>query len=262
MSFFFCTFAPDFCIVCIMRLREGKIIVVFMMLVLTSVGARAQAQPYLCEVGLQAGCSYYVGEAASHIFMHPREAYGLQFRYKFTKRWALQVKGQTQRITGHEYEYVTGRGPVRQDAMWQDLLINIDVMAEFNFFRFGSANKYDKRIRPYTPYIFMGIGTGVYGMEGYTGGGAFNKVMAYFPFGLGFKWKFSDRCGLNIAWQHNIFFADNLENRDHPENESLDNRYHLNGWNWMNCDLTGTFTAGIVFEFGHAKKPCRICNTD
>lgn len=211
-------------------------------------------QPYLCEFGLQGGFGYYVGDANPHIFINPREAYGLQFRYKFTKRWALQVKAASQRVTGHEYTYEQGIGPVKQDAMWQNQLINIDIIGEFNFFRFAAANKLDKRIKPYTPYIFLGIGAGIYGAEGYTNGN-FRKVAAYFPFGIGFKWKFHDRVGLNIAWQHNVYFADDLENR-----ANLADRYDMNGSNVMNCDLTGMFTAGIVFEFAQAKKECRICN--
>ena len=212
--------------------------------------AYAQGQPYLCEIGLQGGCGYYVGDAAQHIFMHPREAYGVHFRYKFTKRWAIQAKVSGQRITGYDYT-MDGR---KLDTRWQNQLINVDVMAEFNFFRFGEANRYDKRIKPYTPYIFLGIGAGVYGANG-ENKPIFNHAMAYIPLGVGFKWKFHDCVGLNIAWQHNIYMADNLESR-----ESLDNKYQMNGWNWMNCDLTGMLTAGIVFEFGRAKAPCRICN--
>ena len=212
-----------------------------------SLCARAQGeQPYLCEFGLLGGCGYYVGDAAPHIFMNPREAYGVLFRYKFTKRWALQVKASGQRITGNDY---TMDGQML-NSKWQNNMVNVDVMAEFNFFRFGSANKYDKRIKPYTPYIFLGLGTGVYGL-----GDRQTHAMAYVPLGVGFKWKFYDCIGLNIAWQHNIYMADNLECRD-----ELDNKYQLNGWNWMNCDLTGMLTAGIVFEFARAKKPCRICN--
>jgi len=214
-----------------------------------SIGAYGQGQPYLCELGLQGGCGYYVGDAAPHIFMNPREAYGVHFRYKFTKRWALQAKVSGQRITGWNYT-MDGK---KQDTKWQDQMINVDIMAEYNFFRFGSANKYDKRIKPFTPYIFAGIGVGVYGAS--DNKPQFNKVGAYIPLGVGFKWKFAEFVGLNIAWQHNIYMADNLESRD-----ALDNKHQLNGWNWMNCDVTGMFTAGLVFEFGKAKKPCRICN--
>ena len=215
-----------------------------------SVFVRAEELPYLCELGVQAGCGYYVGDASPHIFMNVREAYGIHFRYKFTKRWALQVKGTGQRIAGNDY---TIRGE-KLNTKWQNQLINLDVMAEFNFFRFGSQNKYDKRIKPYTPYIFLGIGASIYGANA-SNKPTFSDVAAYMPLGIGFKWKFSEWCGLNVAWQHNIYFADNLESRD-----ELDNKHQLNGWNWMNCDLTGQLTVGVVFEFGKAKHVCRMCN--
>lgn len=205
-------------------------------------------QPYLCEIGLQAGCGYYVGDATPHIFMNPREAYGIHFRYKFTKRWALQVKASGQRITGLDF---TMHGKPK-DSWWVNQMVNVDVMAEFNFFQYDARNENDRRVRPYTPYIFIGIGAGIYGNEENK---PLSSAAAYVPLGIGFKWKFYDCIGLNIAWQHNIYMADNLEGR-----KELDNKYQMNGWNWMNCDLTGMFTVGIVFEFARAPKPCRICN--
>lgn len=228
-----------------MRIRGA---IIGLVLLCVSVGACAQAQPYLCELGLQGGCGYYVGDAAPHIFMNIREAYGVHFRYKFTKRWALQVKASGQRIAGNDY---TIRGE-KLDTKWQSQLVNVDVMAEFNFLRFGTANKYDKRIKPYTPYIFLGIGAGGTGI-----GSSKTHAVAYVPLGIGFKWKFHERMGMNIAWQHNIYMADKLEGRD-----ELDNKHQLNGWNWMNCDLTGMLTVGLVFEFAKAKKACRVCNTN
>ena len=66
-------------------------------------GQQTNGMPYLCEIGLQGGFGYYVGDATHHIFMNPREAYGIHFRYKFTKRWAIQAKVSGQRITGHDY---------------------------------------------------------------------------------------------------------------------------------------------------------------
>ena len=242
----------------IMRVRERCINRMMRVLVWTSVivcasaffctRAQAEERPYLCEIGLQGGCGYYVGDAAPHIFMHVREAYGLQFRYKFTKRWAVQAKIAAQRIAGDEY---TIKG-VPTGQVWTNQMAHADLMAEFNFFRFGSANKYDKRIRPYTPYIFMGLGASLYGDmredRKWTYAG-------YLPLGIGFKWRFSEHCGLNIAWQHNVYFSDDIE----AQNE-LNNKYHMNGWNWMNCDVTGMLTVGLVIEFLPAPRPCRICN--
>ena len=220
-----------------------------------SAGVFAQGQqPYLCEFGIGGGVGYYVGDAAPHIFMNPREAYGVQFRYKFTKRWAIHAKVSGQRIAGNEYDFPVGQPPVKLDTKWTNQMINADVVAEFNFFRFGDLNTYDKRIKPFTPYIFLGMGVGAYG-DVQTDDKIKVTASGYVPLGIGFKWKFAERVGLNVAWQHNIYFSDNLEAQ-----KNLDDLYALNGWNWMNCDLTGMMTIGIVFEFAKAKKACRICN--
>ena len=234
-------------------MKKIKYILLIIGCLLIARQSNAQANlPYLCEIGVQAGVGYYVGDATPHIFMNPREAYGIHFRYKFTKRWAIQTKVAAQRITGSEY---TSRG-VELDTKWQNQMLNIDIMAEFNFFRFGAATRYDKRIKPYTPYIFIGLGGGLY--KNIAGEGI-NKITAagYIPVGIGFKWKFHDRVGLNIAWQHNLYFCDDLEARI-----PLNNKHNLNGLNWMNCDLTGMFTVGLVIEFAKPPKDCRVCNTD
>jgi len=209
--------------------------------------AQTNGQPFLCEFGLQGGCGYYVGDATPHIFMNPREAYGAHFRYKFTKRWAIQAKFSGQRIIGDKYTM----NSERLNEKWSNRLYNVDVMAEFNFLPFGEADKNNRRIKPYTPYIFAGLGAGVY--NGVNEGTM--TASGYVPLGIGFKWKFHERVGLNIAWQHNIYFADDLEGQS-----SLNDTHHLNGSNWMNCDVTGMLTAGIVFEFARAKKACKVCN--
>lgn len=228
---------------------------VFLSMVMLWASAYADDRPYLCEFGVQAGCGYYVGDATMHIFNNPREAYGAHFRYKFTNRWALQVKGLTQRITGPTYN--NRMQPTEE--MWSTQMINIDVMAEFNFFRFGGKT-YDTRIKPITPYIFIGAGLAMYGKDmnvvawnwGDYGGKV--PVAFYIPMGFGLKWKFSERMGLNLAWQHNIYMADNLEGR-----EELNNTYDLNGSNILNFDVASQLTLGIVFEFAKEKKVCRTC---
>lgn len=227
---------------------------VLVMLACASMLAYAEENPYLCELGIQGGAGYYVGDATQHIFMNVREAYGIHYRYKFTKRWAIQAKLSGQRITGYDTPWKY-RTPA-DNTMWTNRLYNVDVMAECNFFRFGAKNKFDKTIKPYTPYIFLGVGASLYG----DGTNPFGRAAAYVPFGIGFKWKFADWAGLNLAWQHNLYLADNLESV--PKEKKLDNSYNLNGSNIMNFDLTGQLTLGLVVEFARAKKICRICNSD
>lgn len=212
---------------------------------LSAVNSYTEELRYLCEIGVQGGMSYYVGDATQHIFMNPQYAAGAQFRYKFTPRWALQVKGQYQQIKFPKPDEQAI--PQKGDYIYNQI-VSIDGVAEFNFFRFGEW-QYDTRIKPITPYIFLGIGVGIYS--------DFGDVAAYLPFGFGLKWKFSQRCGLNIAWQHQFFFADNLENNILYDNFPTD--YNMNGINILKNDLTSTLTLGIVFEFGKQKAVCRRC---
>ena len=239
----------------IMRIREWIKYCVAICLLSAGVSASAQMQGvkqhHPCELGVQAGCGYYVGDATPHIFTNVREAYGIHFRYKFTKRWAIQAKLSGQRIVGPVYDM---RGE-KMDAQWSNRLYHMDAMAEFNFFRFGSRNRLDKRTRPYTPYIFIGLGMSLYNDITVAEEAHELTFAGYVPLGFGFKWKFHENVGLNIAWQHNIYFSDDIEGQ-----LPLNDKHHLNGWNWMNCDVTSMLTVGIVFEFVKEHKYCRICD--
>ena len=231
---------------------------VVLLLMGASVASYADVRPYVFELGVQAGVGYYVGDATPHIFQDVREAYGLQFRYKFTNRWAVQAKISGQRIAGDDYDkrgkkLLDNKGNV---VRWGNQLLNFDAVAEFNFLPFGLRSRGSLGYYSYTPYIFLGLGAGLY--NDIVEKGDFKLAASgYLPIGIGFKWQFIEWGGLNVAWQHNIYVADDLESR-----KSLDNRYNMNGSNIMNCDITGQLTAGIVFEFGHAPKPCRICNAE
>jgi len=86
-----------------MRGMEKYGLIVLICLIATGLAqgaVKTDNRPYLCEIGVQAGCGYYVGDATTHIFQNVREAYGAHFRYKFDQRWAIQVKGLAHTIKG------------------------------------------------------------------------------------------------------------------------------------------------------------------
>ena len=219
---------------------------------------------YHCELGLQAGMGYYVGDATRHIFMNPLEAFGGQFRYKFDQRWALQVKAQRQRITFRE--------DGTEGVLYYNPLWNVDVVAEFNFFRFGQKG-YDMRVKPITPYIFIGVGMSIYNstatpsdvnkFPSLIGDGASTTAGVYIPLGIGMKWKFASRWQLQVAWQHQVFITDNIEGLASLDGKQspliAGNKNGMNGTNILNNDLTSTLTLGIVFEFAQKKSVCREC---
>lgn len=227
-------------------------------LVCVCLAACASAQTermYRCELGLQGGCGYYVGDATEVVFQDVREAYGLHFRYKFDQRWALQIKGLAHHIRGNKF----AEGVRQEDVYWETQMVNVDVMGEFNFFRFGKR-QYDTRIKPITPYIGLGVGASVC-MDPWDVKTTEDvkrrlpDLAVYMPFVVGVKWKFADRWQLQLAWQHNVYFADNLEGK-----KAMDNPFNLNGSNLLNNDVTSQITFGIVFEFAQDRKICNTCN--
>lgn len=195
------------------------------------------------EIGLEGGCGYYAGDAELYIFQDIREAYGGGVRYSIDRRWSVRVKGMAQRITGYNPNNA-GRADKRM-GMWTNQLVNIDAVGEFNFLPYGRI-RYDKRVCPLTPYIATGLGVGLHDK--------WSKVSVYMPFIIGLKWQPLPQMAVHVAWQHNVYFADNLETV--PE---FNNRYGLNGSNILNCDVTGQLVAGIAFLFLQDKLVCRTC---
>lgn len=211
----------------------------FAVLLFQPLGLCAQPKQYFCELGVRGGTGYYVGDAAPHIFNHPLWAVGGEGRYKIDQRWSIRGQGMLHDV------YIP-----RNKGGYGKFHVNLDVAAEFNFFRVGTK-QYDRRVKTYSPYIFLGVGCGIFKYQESP------TAAAYIPFGIGFRWKFSQRVGLNLAWQHNFYFSDKLEGIP-----SLNNTHDLNGKNIFNNDLTSQLTLGIVFEFVPKKKICRVCYTN
>lgn len=196
------------------------------------------------ELGVQGGMMYYVGDAHSKLFQNVREAYGAEISYLFNQRWSLMAQGVTGRIAGRA---ATEQGqPDPQGELWTNRLVDIDVVARFNFLPFGVTDKYDPKVKAFTPYIYTGIGMTMHQ--------DFSSFCAYVPVGIGLRVALSEHIGMFLAWQHNICFADNLEPDPH-----YNNIHELNGSNILNCDLVSTLQFGMVFEFAKEKKMCKFC---
>ncbi len=230
----------------------------------TSMQAQYATHMYHCEIGVQGGMGYYAGDATplpgvsapgiNHLNNISWVAGG-HFRYKFDQRWSLQLKGLYHQIGGQYYDNRRTSNPWFKDndstSVWKRNNGNIDITAEFNFFRFG-AKVYDSRVKQWTPYIFAGVGIT---FDHRILQSKDRTALPYIPVGIGIKWKFADRWGLNVMWQHNFYLVDKLENV-----AQLHDTYDFGGWNPANNDHTGQITAGIVFEFAKEKKICRFCD--
>lgn len=229
-------------------MRRSQICIVFCLLVLCLCAPQMHAQRVgrnQIETGIQGGLMYYIGDAHPKMFQDVREVYGAEFAYLFNYRWSLMVQGVSGRISGltaTEYGLPDPNG-----KRWTNRLVDIDVVARFNFLPFGIRDKYDLKIKPYTPYIFAGIGVSMHT--------EFTRATAYIPVGVGFRWVCTPHLGMFIAVQNNICFGDNLE----PV-PGYNNIHELNGSNPLNCDMVSTIQFGIVFEFAKEKSICKFCS--
>ena len=206
---------------------------VFVWVLLVPTRAFGESKMYRLEAGVQAGAGYYVGELAPHAFMSTAEVYGAQLRCKIDQRWALQVKGQRQRVVNtikkdNSWGFAEGK---YTNPMW-----HFDVTGEFNFFRFG-IDPYNIHMRAITPFIFLGIGFSAHNVYANdtlsypvleTKVGSRIDYAMYIPIGVG--------CQRNQPFHHN-------------------SRHHQNIH-----DVTSTLTVGIVFEFAPDQKGCPFCN--
>jgi hypothetical protein len=226
-----------------------------------------QEKMYRLELGVQAGAGYYMGELAPHAFMNVSEVYGAQIRCKIDQRWALQVKGQRQRVVN---TIKVGNDWGLREGKYVNPVWHFDATGEFNFFRLG-INPYDIHQRALTPFVFVGIGFAAHNVYANdtisypileTKTGSRVDYALYLPVGVGLKWKFAERWQLQLAWQHNIYVlnGDGLEGVvNNAQPNLLNNSYELNGSNVMNNDVTSTITLGIVFEFAADHKICPFC---
>lgn len=232
-----------------MTKKFRKYSILLMVALLPILGLQAEEAYYWCDAGIQFGADYYMGDARPikypnlFIFRNVQPDIGAQFRWKIDQRWSLTAKMQ---IENMKFEPTYGLADVQ--------MLNTDITAEFNFFRFGSK-QYDNRIKPCTPYIFLGIGWSGFGHNyGFAADNA-----GYVPFGIGFKWMFAKRCCLLATWQHQLYFTDSLEEPGSEKGSDFNDKNRLNGANWFNCDMTGNFNIGITFSFGRQKHPCPWC---
>ena len=117
-----------------MHKRQRKIILclIALLLCVTQTYAQRVVRNQL-ELGVQGGMMFYVGDAHPNVFQDIREVYGAEMAYLFNHRWSLMLQGVTGRIAGRTAtEY--GR-PDPQGEIWTNRLVNVDIVARFNFLR-------------------------------------------------------------------------------------------------------------------------------
>lgn len=221
---------------------------ILMILCMTMITAmfKSHAQDYKYEIGAEAGISSYWGDAnQSSIIYKPGFTGGVVFRYVINYRWAIRANLSAAMLSGNTADFDNVL-PGGAEYKFNTTLFDLGCRAEFNFFNYGIGQSY-KNTKRLSPYITTGIGFNA----GFPKGNNFFTVSI--PFGVGLKYKLSERWNLGLEFVMHKTFGDCIDSQD------LKDPYKIPGSALKNTDWFSTLVFTITYDFGFKALPCNTC---
>jgi hypothetical protein len=199
----------------------------------------------LPNFGLFAGTSYYIGEINPHRhFYRSWLSFGVLYRYNLNARYAIRANVYTAKLSGSDLDYTKILHPDRQysPATFQTSLIDVALLAEYNFFPFTPYQD----IWSWTPFISAGIASTLI-----LGSDVNAKNTLNIPFGIGAKVNLTSRISAGAEWTFRRTFNDLIDGVENPSGtRSL---IHNNDW----YSFLGVF---ITFKFFNFTAKCPAYN--
>ena len=208
-----------------------------------AVSLRAQ-EDYRYEIGAGAGISGYLGDAnTSFLYQHPSWNTEILFRYLATPRWNFKTNLFIGGLAGNSAD-MTNVFPSGNTYKFTTTYYELAELAEFNFFSYGMGETY-RHLKRFTPYLAGGVGITLWSVGGDTGAGF------TIPFGVGFRYKPSERINLGLEFLMKKMFTDRLDGKDLSDPEGIKSSFI------KNTDWYSTLTLSVSYEFS---KRCATCN--
>ncbi len=210
--------------------------------------ADAQAR-YLGEFGILGGVSYYNGDLNStKIFRENHLAFGGLIRAHVTDRFMIKASVIRGGASGDSRNFNT-QLPNGIQVDFDQKFWDIGLHFEHNFLKYGMES-WDRERKRHTPYILVGPGLSIY--DQWSG----SQLTFNFTFGVGYKFKLSDRFNLGFEWSMRKLFVDDFDVTG-VKNRILNDPYNL-GHSWIkNNDY---YTCAFIFlsmDFLKRKGACR-----
>ena len=181
------------------------------------------------EVGVTGGCGFVLGDENRMLFNYVQPLGGAFLKYKFNGHYELRAQLDGGLLGIHN----------RDNANLTSPYVGLQVLGEFNFFNYG-VKKWEAYRTWATPTIFVGLGV-MYFNE--------THFAATFPFGVGAKFKLSNRINIGAYWMMAKVFSDNLDYTNNP--------LGLNKGFWTNRDWYSTLQMYLSVNFYKRCAPCR-----
>ncbi len=206
------------------------------------------SQEYKYEIGAATGISSYMGDAnRTRLFLHPKIAGGALFRYNINLQWAIKANILGGSISANT-AYSGNRFPMEQKETFQRSFADIGSQIEFHFFRYSSEYGY-LGTRPYTPYLFIGMG-------GTVAAGKNSFYGVNMPIGIGFKYKLKNRINIGAEISTRKLFRDNFDVTKQTQGWSLDAPFGIESSFLKNQDWYSFAMIYLTWDFGLREDPC------
>lgn len=205
-----------------------KIGLIAAVLIINSFNSSAQSFYRWFEFGASVGATQYFGDLNDNYgFHHIKPSFGILTRYNFNHYIALRASAQYTQV-GYDDQWNNNAFQKTRNLSFRSDIYEATLQAEFNFFRFETANLEND----WTPYITCGVGAFYYnpytlfngdkyylrplGTEGQNLGGAYadrryKELSICVPIGAGIRWWLVP--GLNMGFEvvHRLTFTDYLD---------------------------------------------------
>ncbi len=219
------------------------VILLIAFLIVSSQTATAQ-EDYRFDAGGGLGMTGYLGDAnTSNLWSNPGFDGMLLFRYIKNPRIAFKTGFYVGTLSGNTAD-MTDVLPDAAQFKFSTTFFELSEMFEFNFFNYGIGEKY-RQLKRWSPYIAAGVGATLWTTDGYTGA-AFTL-----PFGIGAKYKISERLNLGLEFLMKKTFSDRLDGKLLADPHAIKSGFA------KNTDWYSTLSVTLSYEFS---KRCATCN--
>lgn len=209
---------------------------------------KSVAQEYKYEFGAALGPTFYLGDAnKTKFFQKPGIGGGIFYRQNINFHWAVKGSLLGGTISGNSADngYIFPHG---NQASFSRFFVDLGGQIEFNFFPYSDKFSY-VNAKPYTPYIFTGVG-GTFA----TGNKLFLNVNV--PIGIGFKYKLRNRLNVGAEFSLRKLFGDDFDVTEKDAEWSLNAPYGIKSNFLKNQDWYSVTMLYITWDFGLRHDPC------
>jgi len=191
--------------------------------------------PYT-EAGVFGGVCYYLGDINPRKqFYNPGLSLGGLIKHNFTEHHSLRLNAFFGQLKGDDLDFKNEYQQMRAQN-FETSLVDFHVGYEFSFMPYV-INRY---VKAHTPYIFAALGYSLI-LSSTTGTATGHATV---PFGVGYKYRFSETVSIGCEWGMRKTFTDTLDGVLNPGPDGSYAKTHNNDW----YSFAGVYATFRVFE--------------